>query len=203
MPDRPSPSDHAKLHKDKTKIGNDGFKWQSKANKNGIYSWRRIKQSSLKTSTKKTKKKTTKKKTTKKKKTFASIEEAKKKKSNYKKSTLKSNKKKQWTTKELKMWKIIEEFEWTFDHSVIRVGKLLHSLSHKMQEDLSIFVFELMEESLKKYKNAGLNDKLLPHIIGECITRGKIYFEQVNKKILQDIQKHTILTDYNFEDIFE
>ena len=39
---RPSPSEPSKLFPGKTKKGNDGNKWQSRPNKNGIYVWRKV-----------------------------------------------------------------------------------------------------------------------------------------------------------------
>jgi hypothetical protein len=38
---RPSPSEHAGDFKNKTKTGNDGQKYVSKPNKNGVYSWKK------------------------------------------------------------------------------------------------------------------------------------------------------------------
>lgn len=39
---RPSPSVSATVNEWKTKMGNDGNLWQSKPNKNGVFSWRKI-----------------------------------------------------------------------------------------------------------------------------------------------------------------
>jgi len=46
---RPSPSQHAKEHKDTVKVGNDGRKYKSTPDVNGVYRWRAVnKQSSAK-----------------------------------------------------------------------------------------------------------------------------------------------------------
>jgi hypothetical protein len=148
-------------------------------------------------------------KTSTKKKTFASIQEQKKtssKKPLQKPKTMPKQSKKDPDNADI--WRIIESLNWTKDHDVTRVTAQFLLLSRREAQLTNEFVFERVEELLKKYKRLQVlgkwkkQDSLFSNLMADVVARGEAFYNEINATKLKKMMKEEDL-ETNFEDVFD
>lgn len=172
---RLAPSIKAKLRRGQTKIGNDGNRWQSRENINGVWSWKKI------TIPKTTHKKKHARKTTVTKKTTTK-----------KSSRVQSLK----IQNEDEIWKAISKLRWTTDYNEERVTNMILKMNLDFVKILNSFVFKKAECLVNKYEhlNVNLSDDNFFYLMTDVVARGKDFFDKsnTNDKIIQKMLKKTV-----------
>ncbi len=175
MVNRPSPSISATEHHWETRSGNDGNLWESKPNKNGVFSWRKLtttaeypKSSKFSVSRKylkKLSKKATKKKS--------------------RKSSRKSNGKISNKISKSDYWKAIEMLNWQKDHDFERVEEQFLKLRPAFRIKLANFVGDKINELVGDYDELEIGDSSLNDLMGEVVSRGRFFYESLSLRKLQ------------------
>jgi hypothetical protein len=91
------------------------------------------------------------------------------------------------------IWEMIDSLDWSRDHDMARCRRILKTYSKPDQERLSEFVFERVEELMKKFKHAESN------VLSEVVSKGETMFDSVTAASLRKVKDPKI----SFEDLFE
>ncbi len=169
---RPSPSVSATKCHWETRTGNDGNLWQSKPNKNNVFSWRKL--SIKKTTSKKSRK-------------------------SKKKSIRKSSHKK---ISDNEFWRQIEMFKWQKDHDYKRISTEFGKLRPVFRKQLIQFIDNKITKLTDFYidnDELSINDSSFSDLMAEVVGRGELCYESINiKKLKKMIDKNDFYESFYY-----